>query len=275
MSPVPAYREVPPPPGLRGALACLWVRVAGSPGSDVRVLPDACADVIWQAGERAFVAGPDTGPVLTTAPAGAVFVGVRFAPGAGGPALRRPLEALRDARVVLSDLEPRLAARLPGSLEPGAALRELTEVAAELVATGPPDRAVSAAANRLGADPATRVDVLADDLGLSERQLRRRCRAAVGYGPKTLGRVLRFRRYLTLADAESPDADLAGLAWQAGYADQPHLTRECTRLTGLTPAALARVRRAEATAARDAAATPGQQKRAGSGVPGGGSRTPV
>ena len=64
------------------------------------------------------------------------------------------------------------------------------------------------------------------------------------------------------------------LAWEAGYADQPHLTRECTRLTGLAPAALARARRAEA-AARGGAATAVQQKRAGSGVPGGGSRTPV
>jgi AraC-like DNA-binding protein len=213
--------------------------------------------------------------VLATAPAGAVFVGARFAPGAGGPALGRPLEALRDARVAVADLAPRLAARLPGSLEPDAALRELTLVAAELVAAGPPDPAVRAAAGRLGAEPATRVDALAGDLGLSERQLRRRCRAAAGYGPKTLGRVLRFRRYLALSDAEGPDTDLAGLAWQAGYADQPHLTRECTRLTGLTPAALARARRAEATAAGDVAATPVQQKGAGSGVPGGGSRTPV
>jgi len=28
----------------------------------------------------------------------------------------------------------------------------------------------------------------------------------------------------------------------AGYADQPHLTRECVRLSGLTPQALVRTR---------------------------------
>jgi AraC-like DNA-binding protein len=32
---------------------------------------------------------------------------------------------------------------------------------------------------------------------------------------------------------------LAALAALAGYADQPHLTRECRTLTGCTPAALA------------------------------------
>jgi AraC-like DNA-binding protein len=79
------------------------------------------------------------------------------------------------------------------------------------------------------------VETLAGELGLSERQLRRRCHAAAGYGPKTLQRVLRFRRFLA---ARNPD--LARAALDAGYADQSHLTRECTRLAGATPAALLR-----------------------------------
>ena len=61
--------------------------------------------------------------------------------------------------------------------------------------------------------------------------------AAVGYGPKTLERVLRFRRFLDLA-AREPAAGLAGLAAAAGYADQAHLTRECGRLAGAPPGRL-------------------------------------
>ena len=69
--------------------------------------------------------------------------------------------------------------------------------------------------------------------------LRRRFDDAVGYGPKTLQRVLRFQRFLALAATRPPRrSDLAGLAFAAGYADQAHLTRECTRLAGLPPAAL-------------------------------------
>ena len=49
--------------GGAGALACLWVRVAGEEGERTDVLPDACSDLIWSAGRGAFVAGPDTGPV--------------------------------------------------------------------------------------------------------------------------------------------------------------------------------------------------------------------
>jgi transcriptional regulator GlxA family with amidase domain len=85
--------------------------------------------------------------------------------------------------------------------------------------------------------PQRPVAALAGDLGVSERQLHRRCSAAVGYGPKTLERVLRFRRFLALASRE-PGAGLAWLAASAGYADQAHLTRECGRLGGAPPARL-------------------------------------
>ena len=92
----PGYRELPPPEELRGALDCLWVRV----------------DVVWRAGRGAFVAGPDTGPKLNSAGPGSVFVGVRLAPGAGGPALGLPLDELRDMRVAVEELWPRLGERL-------------------------------------------------------------------------------------------------------------------------------------------------------------------
>jgi methylphosphotriester-DNA--protein-cysteine methyltransferase len=83
-----------------------------------------------------------------------------------------------------------------------------------------------------------RVGGLGDVLGLGERQLRRRFHAAVGYGPKTLARVLRFQRLLELLDRPGSRASLAEAAADAGYADQAHMTGECARLAGLTPTAL-------------------------------------
>jgi len=56
--------------------------------------------------------------------------------------------------------------------------------------------------------------------------------------------VLRFQRFHSLAQhaiasGASPAGDgLARLAAEAGYADQPHLNRECMRLTGVSPGAL-------------------------------------
>ena len=221
------YRELPAP----GALACLWVRVAGEGGERTDVLPDGCSDLIWSAGRGAFVAGPDTGPVPVRSAPGAVLLGIRFRPGAGGPALGLPLSELRDRRVELADVDPALARTLRGDLDPGEAARRLQRLAADLAAV-PEDPVVTAAVARL-TDPEARVEALAGEVGLSERQLRRRFHAAAGYGPKTLQRVLGFRRFLA-----GPRDDLARAALEAGYADQPHLSREVARLAGTTPSRL-------------------------------------
>jgi len=236
------YTEWPAPAALRDAVACLWAQVTGPEGDRAGlVLPDGCTDLVWEPGRGAFVAGPDTGPVATTMVAGTVILGVRFRPSAGGPALGIPLSELRDQRVDLADLRPGDARRLPATLDPDTAEARMLDVAAALATGAAPDPAVARAV-RLLRDPQARAEDVAAEVGLSLRHLRRRCHAVVGYGPKTLQRVLRFRRFLSHLDS-GPDAlDLAALAAETGYADQAHLTRECGKLSGLTPAALARQR---------------------------------
>ncbi len=247
----PGYREAAPPAALAGAVACLWVGVTPAGGAPpTRVLPDACVDLIWQRGSGVFLAGPDTRPAIMPMPPGTVLAGVRLRPGAGGPALGRPLTGLLDQRPGPADLRgelprgigARLAAEVPGELAPDDALRLLTGLTGELVTSAPPDPLVAAAARRL-ARPGAQVRDVARELAISERQLNRRCCAAIGYGPALLRRVLRFRRFVSRIDAApgSP-SDLAGLAAMTGYADQAHLTRESSQLAGLPPLALIRDR---------------------------------
>jgi AraC-like DNA-binding protein len=246
----PGYREWAPPPELRGSVACLWTGVAPPGGGPTTlVLPDACSDLIWQSGRGAFVAGPDTGPWPSASPAGTVMAGVRLRPGAGGPALGLPLSVLLDQRVEASDLGTgsgtRLARSLGPALAPSAALRLLVSEVRGLVLDNPPDP-LAAEAARLLCRPQAQAGDVAARLGVGERQLLRRCRAAVGYGPATLRRVLRFRRFVSRVDAgegRPGGPDLAWLAADTGYADQAHLTRECVRLAGLPPAALTVERR--------------------------------
>jgi AraC-like DNA-binding protein len=63
--------------------------------------------------------------------------------------------------------------------------------------------------------------------------------AAVGYGPKTLHRIFRLRRFLALSRRPADSGSLAALALEAGYADQAHLGRECSELAGVSPSRLA------------------------------------
>lgn len=243
----PGYREQPPPAGLLPSVACLWARVVGPGAGDVTaVLPDACVDLIWEQGRGVFVAGPDTGPAPSVSPAGTVLAGLRFAPGAAGPALGLPMSELLNQRVDAADLGTGpatvLARALPGSLAPAQALRVLAELTGAMTGDGPADPLATHAA-RLLRHPGARAEGIADRLDVSERQLRRRCQAAVGYGPATLRRVLRFRRFVAWADAGAPGGGLATAAAELGYADQAHLTRECVRLAGVTPVVLVAARR--------------------------------
>jgi AraC-like DNA-binding protein len=64
----------------------------------------------------------------------------------------------------------------------------------------------------------------------------------VGYGPKTLDRVLRFRRFVSQAPGVAArEGDLARIAADLGYADQAHMTRDCLNLSGMPPTQLAQV----------------------------------
>jgi AraC-like DNA-binding protein len=239
----PGYRELPPPAWLRGPLSCLWVHVGPLDRSSLTlVLPDASTDLIWQQDRDAFLAGPDTGPVPTVMEAGSVMVGARFRPGAGGTVLGLPLAEVLDQRVDATEIPGLDARRLPGSLPPGHAMAELARLIADLARQRPADPVMTQAARLLGR-PGSRADQIAGWADLSERQFRRRCQASAGYGPQMLQRVLRFRRFVSAVDSGPlPPGGLAQAAVQAGYADQPHLTRECARLAGLTPRALAAAR---------------------------------
>jgi AraC-like DNA-binding protein len=237
-----AYTEWAAPAVLRPAVACLWAQTA-TQERETLVLPDACTDLIWEQGRGAFLAGPDTAAAPARMAPGTAIVGVRFPPGAGGAVLGIPLSEVRDQRVDLTDLRPADARRadLSAELDPETAAVRLLDLAGTLVAGATPDPDVAQTA-RLLRNPQLRVEDAAAEVGLSMRQLRRRCDAAVGYGPKTLQRILRFRRFVSWIDA-GHETDLAVVAVATGYADQAHLTRECVRMSGLTPVSLMGARR--------------------------------
>jgi AraC-like DNA-binding protein len=243
------YREQAPPPALAPWVRCLWELTVQGEGAG-RVVPDGFMDLV-ASGPVVTLAGPDTRPWPVHRRAGAVAVGVRFHPGAAPALLGPPASELRDLRVTPDALWGRagreLAERVGEAASPGTRLAAMVAALdGRLDGAEPPDPLVAAAVARLERDPATtaRVGALGPAVGLGERQLRRRFLTGVGYGPKTLARVLRFQRLLGLLRAgPGGPPSLAAVAVRAGYADQAHMTAECTRLAGRSPATLA----AEAT----------------------------
>jgi AraC-like DNA-binding protein len=217
--------------GVDGAV--MWSRDGAAEERTARILPDGCIDLIWSAG-RVMVAGPDTTAREVRTPAGVSYVAVRFAPGQAPALLGVPADRLRDSQPDLDDIWPgrgrRLAERVSDASDRPAALAAL--VLAGLRRSRPDALAREVARRLRGGEPVERV---ADSVGLSPRQLHRRSLAAFGYGPKTLARVLRLDRAMSLARAGSALADVAATA---GYSDQAHFTREVRSLAGVTPRVL-------------------------------------
>lgn len=239
-----AYRELRAPAVLTGLVECGWVDTAEADGNHA-VLPDGCMDLVWT-GAELLVAGPDSVARSAKWERGVTAAGLRFASGALPALLGTPAVEVHNRTVPLVDLAPAPARAALARLESGeAALPVLAALTARLPGA-PPDRSVIALRRLLTAGPppdgrasGTRsgaVTIMADALGCTPRSVHRRCLSSFGYGPAVVRRVLRFRRATALLLAGGAPADVAV---QAGYADQPHLSREVRALAGASPRQLA------------------------------------
>jgi AraC-like DNA-binding protein len=243
-----AYRELPVSMRLRTLVAAAWAFPTHHHVH--RVLPDGCMDLLFMDG-RARVVGAMRSAVIVPPRSGATL-GLRLRPGEaeqlfpGFPGDLTDAEAsleqawgddgrrLEDTLLML--LEKATASRL----DAGAILRAAVPVLEHSLTR-------RLASHRVAVDVRTRAAavLLADGVsvadaalrvGLSERQLGRRFHERVGLSPKAFSRVRRLQRAALLMKQWVTPSDAAVAA---GYADQPHFTREAGALAGITPRGLA------------------------------------
>jgi AraC-like DNA-binding protein len=248
---VQTYVERPPIPALAGVVSSVWLQQV-APGASPYVqrnIPSGGVELVCRMGREPRVVGPLTGALVEVLEPGTTVVGLRFAPGAAARVLGLPASELVDLAVDARDVWGAASGRftLTDLADPDASPERLLAdvqllVAARLAAAAGQDPLVAEAV-RLLRWSTDDVASLTSSLHISERQLRRRFQTSTGLAPKPLHRVLRFQRFLSLAQhaiatGTAPAADgIARLAAEAGYADQPHLNRECLRLTGASPGA--------------------------------------
>jgi AraC-like DNA-binding protein len=243
-----SYNERRPAPALGRLASSVWIQQVSPdavPYTQCNI-PNGSVEFRCRVGSVPQVVGPLTSPLVEVLAPGTTIVGVRFHPGVAAPVLGLPASELVDLALDADELWGPSAAAVgelvDESPSPQAALAVLEEqIVARLADTARPDPLVMEAVRRLRSWRGEDVGSLTSSLYISERQLRRRCQAVVGLAPKALHRMLRFQGFLALtqfalSQGRAPAAEgLVGLAAEAGYADQSHLTRECVRLTGRTP----------------------------------------
>jgi AraC-like DNA-binding protein len=189
-----------------------------------------------------FAAGLYAGPVVIESFGGACCIQINFTPLGARRFFGQPMSELTDSMVGLDDVL---------GLE-GIALREQlgnardwntrfaiaeTFVATRLTEARETQAEIAWAYERITASGGRiRIASLADRLGWSRKHLAGRFSNAIGVGPKTLSRIVRFNRALGLS--RQGENDWADIAADCGYADQAHLVREFRDLAGETPTAL-------------------------------------
>ncbi|HEY3889199.1 MAG TPA: helix-turn-helix domain-containing protein [Caulobacteraceae bacterium] len=237
------YEEFAPANEVAVVAACTWRGQAGW-ARRFRLLPDGCADLIWDGRTLAILGAADIA-LRSRLRGESRPVGLRLRPGATGAVLGVSAMALPSIPIRLATIWGALAVDAEAGLKRAGgaeAQRRLLErvVACRLSDSGGPDAVMLEAARQLGS-PRASVRAVARASGLDERDFRRRFADHAGLGPKRLQRVFRFGGLVRqLADLDAGRISAAALAVDLGYADQAHMVRECRRIAGATPGGLMR-----------------------------------
>ena len=242
------YEEIPVEPALRHLVVNFWLFAADErdpPRFEHTIVPDGTSAIGFSRPSRfadgvAVFVGPRVTAAKVEVVAGGRYCGIRFQPGAGGSALRLRIDSLRDSHGLLSMVSPDAAVvvvdAMRGADGDGDELDALHRIASSLARDAEPVDAIVAKAVEaiVESDGLARVADVAVGIGVGERTLQRRFRAAVGLTPKEFARMRRIRRACLLA-LQDRESGLAGVSSDAGFADQAHLTREFGGVFGWSP----------------------------------------
>lgn len=237
------YREFAPPVELVDFIVGVWTLAGRSRGSSplqYHVVPDGCSDLIFNhhAGEG-FTFGT-VSKAKTVEMSGTVsLVGVRLQPHLLPAFTGIPAHAVRDAEPSfaeaslngLNDLFTSHAAKTSG----GCGRCGAESLARAVAKRFRPERVNRRAAWLTSAllSGGGSVDHAAQQTGFSHRQLQRIAQHDIGLAPKLFGRILRLQQsFPAVLDGGQCHALAAA---EHGYADQAHMIREFTELTGYSP----------------------------------------
>jgi hypothetical protein len=153
-----------------------------------------------------------------------MLIGVRFLPGVAGALLGVPVSEIRNQTVPLSCIwRPAEVRALRGRVGEASSPREMADhleqhIVLRMRSSAEPDPLVRSAIDAILRTTLNGSRTLERRFDISERHLRRRFVASVGYGPKMFERIARFRHFMRTAQIYRA-LGLAGLAAEAGYAD--------------------------------------------------------
>jgi AraC-like DNA-binding protein len=217
-------------------------------GESWRVVPDACAHLLFVAWGSA-ASGWTREPTLRLVGARSVYVdtnptgrtmmlGLRLRPGVLSSLIGTDARYLTDRSASAEDVFGKagrdLLDRIVAAPIPESAAHDLAAFVVARI-SAPPRRPTDPTVLAAALSRTASVEAAADAMGLTPRAVHRGAITGIGLAPKRLVRIQRLHRALALL-LPPRSRPLATAAAEAGYADQAHLSRECSELLGESPA---------------------------------------
>lgn len=79
-----------------------------------------------------------------------------------------------------------------------------------------------------------KIEQLSEDIGYTDRYLRKKFEEQIGFSPKQFSLIVRFQNALKII-LRNDDHDLSNIIFDQGYHDQSHFIRSFKNLTNLSP----------------------------------------
>lgn len=205
-------------------------------------LPDGCVDLVLEVtanNYRSWVYGSTTRPTAIACSAGTHYLGIRFHPGQSRHFIASAAHEITDCREELGTLMRFPSERIAARIAADALFDELDRIFMALLGRVPPvesyiDRLVQHVEAQQGR---VRIDDVAARFGKSRRQMERVFLQTVGVPLKFFCMLSRLRHAADLI-VHPASRSLTAIAHDAGYSDQAHMTRDFTRLAGVSPGQL-------------------------------------
>lgn len=205
-------------------------------------LPDGCVDLVLAVSNHSchsWIYGSTTRPTAIPCAPGIHYLGIRFHPGQSRHFITSAAHEITDCREDLRTLMHFPSERVAARIASDAVFDELDEILTGLLRHSEPvanyvDGILDHVERRHGL---VRVDDVASKFGKSRRQLERAFLQTVGVPLKFFCTLSRLRHAADLIVHPSARS-LTTVAHDAGYSDQAHMTRDFTRLAGVSPGQL-------------------------------------
>ncbi|HEY0681288.1 MAG TPA: helix-turn-helix transcriptional regulator [Steroidobacter sp.] len=230
-----------PAVGLARFVSQYWLSLNNA-ASVYTALPDGCIDLVIEVTAREYkswVYGTTTAPTNIPCSPGRHYLGIRFQPGQSRHFIRAAADEITDAREDLRTLMEFPSDRIATRIATDALFDELDVILSVLLCHAPPvtsyvDRVIEHVSARHGL---VRIDDVASRFGKSRRQMERTFLQTVGMPLKLFCMIARLRHAADLI-VHSAERSLTAVAHDAGFSDQAHMTRDFTRLAGVSPGQL-------------------------------------